>query len=227
LTTTVTEKLESLAAELAKKHGVQTLAVPLDVTESASVAALAQAVKDRFGSVRVLVNNAGVALGTGKTLATCDEAAWIKTIDINLNGPFRVSRAIIPLMKKPAAIVNIASRAGKSPAPTIGAYSTSKAGLIMFTKQLALEMASEGIRVNAVCPGPIASDALRDRIRMESEASHTSLEVAERTLASKVPLGRFGTPADVANVVAAIASEEFSFVNAQAINICGGQLPEL
>ena len=97
----------------------------------------------------------------------------------------------------------------------------------MFTKQMALEMAHDGIRVNAVCPGPIIGSQIRERIRMESEASHTSLEVAEWTLASKVPMGRFGTTAEVACVVAALASEEFSFVNAQAINICGGQVPEL
>jgi len=219
--------LQALAAELAEQYDVQTLAVPLDVTDAASVAGLAKAVRDRFGRVRVLVNNAGAALGTGKTLAQCDEAAWVKTIDINLHGPFRVSRAIIPLMEKPAAIVNVASRGGKTPAATLGAYSTSKAGLIMFTKQMAVEMASEGIRVNAVCPGPITSDAIRDRIRMESEASHTSLEEAERTLSGKVPMGRFGTAAEVANVAVALASEECSFVTAQAINICGGQVPEL
>lgn len=221
------EEMQSLAAGLAKKYDVQTLAAPLDVTDTASAAALAQTVKDRFGSVRVLVNNAGVCLGTGPTLAKCDEAAWLKTLDVNLNGAFRVSRAIIPLMKKPAAIVNMASRGGKTPAPTLCAYSTSKAGIIMFTKQLALEMAPEGIRVNAVCPGPIIGSQIKERIRQESERIHGSLEEGEKSLASKVPLGRFGTTAEVANVVAALASEEFSFVNAQAINICGGQVPEL
>ncbi|MFQ5417821.1 MAG: SDR family NAD(P)-dependent oxidoreductase, partial [Myxococcota bacterium] len=144
--------LEETAAELADAHGVQTLALPLDVTDDASVRAAMTEVGERFGRIDALFNNAGTVFGAPSPLHAYDLEAWQQTLDVNLTGVLRVTRAAVPLMQGAAsAIVNTASRAGKTPAAGNGAYSVSKAGVLMATKVMAVELAPLGIRVNAIC----------------------------------------------------------------------------
>jgi len=121
--------MESIAGSLKEKHGVKILAVDLDVTSHDSLQQMMEKIKKQFDCIDTLVNNAGASFGAPSPVQTYNEEAWMKTIDVNLHGTFRVSRAVLPMMTgKPAAIVNIASRAGKTPPLANGAYAVAKAG---------------------------------------------------------------------------------------------------
>ena len=223
-----TSEMEDIARDLSERHGVETLAVAVDITDGDSVAALAAAVKEKFGRVDVLVNNAGTAVGAPSPVLAYDEAAWLKTMDVNLHGAFRMSRAIIPLMMgKPGSVVNMASRAGKAPAAMNGAYSVSKAAVIMMTKVMAAELAPVKIRFNALCPGLIMTDLQVYRIKMEAQFFSITEDEAEKELCKRVPMGYIGEPAEVAAAAAFLASDESSYITGQSLNVCGGQIMEL
>jgi NAD(P)-dependent dehydrogenase (short-subunit alcohol dehydrogenase family) len=221
-------EMSEIAGSLKTEFGVKTLAVEVDVSSGASIAAMVEAVKGAFEHVDILVNNAGASFGVPAAVHTYDEAAWMKTIDINLHGVFRVSRAMLPLMLgKPASIVNNASRAGKFPPIMNGAYAVAKAGVIMLTKVMAKELAGANVRVNAICPGQIMTDLERWRFGLEAKVFQCTPEDREVEMCKTIPLGRIGTPEEVANLVAFLASEASSYMTGQAINITGGQLMEL
>jgi len=226
--TGTTEEMREIAGMLAKEFEVKTLAVEVDVSSGASIAALIDAVKAAFDHVDVLCNNAGASFGVPAAVHTYDEAAWMKTIDINLHGVFRMSRAVLPLMLgKPASIVNNASRAGKFPPVMNGAYAVAKAGVIMLTRVMAKELAGAGVRANAICPGQIMTDLERWRFGLEAKVFQCTPEDREVEMCKTIPLGRIGTPEEVANLVAFLASDASSYMTGQAINITGGQLMEL
>jgi len=221
-------EMETIAAELARDYSVKTLAVNLDVTDTALVEAMAETVKTEFGRVDILCNNAGATFGVPNGVHTYDETAWLRTVDVNLHGVFRVSKAIVPLMQeKGGAIINTASRAGKVPPLFNGAYAVSKAGVIMLTKVMAREVSGLKIRVNAICPGQIMTDLEKWRFGLEAQFLNTTVEEQEQKMCESIPLGRIGSPAEVADMVAFLASDDSSFVTGQALNICGGQLMEL
>ncbi len=221
-------EMADIARELTESHGVATLAVNLDVTHADSIAHMAQAVSDRFGTIHTIVNNAGASFGVPNAVHTYDESAWMKTIDVNLHGVFRVSRALLPLMiLNGGTIINIASRAGKVPALFNGAYAVAKAGVIMLTKVMALELAGNGVRVNAVCPGQIATDLEKWRFGLEAQFFGSTIEEREQAMCQTIPLGRIGSPDEVGDLVAFLASDRSSYMTGQAINITGGQLMEL
>jgi NAD(P)-dependent dehydrogenase (short-subunit alcohol dehydrogenase family) len=220
--------MQALAGELAAACGVRTLFVELDVTDSGSVERLAAEVKRAFGRLDVLCNNAGTVLGVPNAVHTYPEAEWLKTIDVNLNGVFRVSKALVPLMLgKPAAIVNVASRAAKVPPVFNGAYAVSKAAVVMLTKVMAKELAGAGVRVNAVCPGVIATDFTRWRFDLEARVLGSSPAEREAEIVKTIPAGRVGTAEEVAALVAFLASAESAYMTGQAVNVTGGQLMEL
>ncbi|MBI5605978.1 MAG: SDR family oxidoreductase [Deltaproteobacteria bacterium] len=222
------EEMETLARELQEKFDLPTLAVSVDVTQNASIQAMVEAVKDRFPRVDILCNNAGASFGVPNTVQYYEEGAWMKTIDINLHGAFRISRAVLPLMAgKPGSIINTASRAGKVPPLFNGAYAVAKAGLIMLTKVMARELAGAGIRVNAVCPGQIGTDLEKWRFELEARFFGSTVEEREQEMCKTIPLGRIGSTEEVANLVAFLASEASSYMTGQAINVTGGQLMEV
>jgi len=221
-------EMEEIARSLAEHHQVQTLAADLDVTRMDSIQEMAQKVKERFGCVDALVNNAGATFGSPSPAHTYDEEAWMKTIDVNLHGTFRVSKALVPIMtRKPAAIVNIASRAGKTPPLANGAYAVAKAGVIMLTKVMALELSKQGIRVNAICPGIIMTDLQVFRFQMEAKFLNQTFEDREKAWANDIPLGWVGAPSEVADLAAYLASRESGYITGQAINVDGGLLMAL
>ncbi len=221
-------EMENIATELADQFSVKTLAVNIDVTDTALVQAMADTVKTEFGRVDILCNNAGATFGVPNGVHTYDETAWMRTVDVNLHGVFRVSKAIVPLMQeKGGSIINTASRAGKVPPLFNGAYAVSKAGVIMLTKVMAKELCGFKIRVNAICPGQIMTDLEKWRFGLEAEFLNTTVEEQEQKMCETIPLGRIGSPSEVADMAAFLASEESSFVTGQALNICGGQLMEL
>lgn len=222
------DEMTDIARELQKNHGVDTMTVSLDVTDGASIAQMVTAVSDRFEKIHILVNNAGATFGVPNAVHTYDETAWMKTIDVNLHGVFRVSRALLPLMiMDGGTIVNTASRAAKVPALFNGAYAVAKAGVVMLTKVMALELAGNGVRVNAVCPGQISTDLEKWRFGLEAQFFDSTIEERENEMCKTIPLGRIGKPEEVGELVAFLASDRAAYMTGQAINITGGQLMEL
>jgi NAD(P)-dependent dehydrogenase (short-subunit alcohol dehydrogenase family) len=221
------DELESAAARLASAGEGDVLAVALDVTRSESIADMVEQVGARFGRVDMLFNNAGSTFGVPNALHTYDETAWLKTIDVNLHGVFRVSRAVLPLMTGGGSIVNTASRAAKTPPLFNGAYAVAKAGVVMLTKVMARELAGNRIRVNAVCPGVIDTELTRRRFELEAEIFGATTAEREAVMCQSIPLGRIGTPQEVAELAVFLASDAAAYITGQAVNVTGGQLMEV
>lgn len=222
------DEMQKIAQDLSKLYGIRAIPVELDVTDSASVNAMADIVRKEFGTLDILCNNAGASFGVPSAIHTYDETLWMKTIDVNLHGVFRVSKALLPLMLgKPGSIINTASRAGKVPPLFNGAYAAAKAGVIMLTKVMAKELGGAGIRVNAICPGQIDTDLEKWRFGLEAKFFNSTVEEREKEMCKTIPLGRIGSIDEVANCVAFLSSEESSYITGQTINVCGGQLMEL
>jgi len=217
-----------LAAELSDAFNIRSSALELDVTQNQTVEGMAAALKSEFGTLDILCNNAGAVFGVPNAIHTYPEDAWLKTIDVNLHGFFRVSKAVVPLMlPKGGSIVNVASRAAKVPPLFNGAYAVAKAGIVMLTKVMARELAGSRIRVNAVCPGVIRTDFTRWRFGLEAQILNSTPEAREADMLQSIPLGRLGDAIEVANLAAFLASEASSYMTGQAVNVTGGQLMEL
>ena len=207
------------AAEDIRRFGRRGLAVACDVGDRAAVAGLVEAAARDLGDIYVLVNNAGIVrLGP---LANLAEADWRALFRVNVDGPFFCCQAVLPRMlaRRRGGIVNIASWNGKLGAPNFGAYSATKFAVIGFTQALAREVASHGIRVNAVCPGIVVGTAMRAEVERMGQTLGLP-PTAER--AKAIPLGRPAAPEDVAKVVAFLVSEEAAYMTGQAINVTGG-----
>ncbi len=222
------DEMEKIGRELHHAFGVETLVVNVDVTRTDTIDQMMSVVQSRIKHIDILCNNAGATFGVPNGVHTYDETAWMKTIDVNLHGVFRMSKAVVPMMQeKGGNIINIASRAGKVPALFNGAYSVSKAGVIMLTKVMAKELAGLKIRVNAICPGQIMTDLEKWRFGLEAQFFNTTVEAQEQKMCETIPMGRIGRPDEVAEMALYLASDASSYVTGQALNICGGQLMEL
>ncbi len=188
------------------------LALHCDVSDPASVADAAASVMARFGRVDALVNNAGVAVF--KPALETSFAEWRHVLGINLDGAFLCTQAFGAIMvaQKSGAIVNIASISGLRASTLRVAYGTSKAAIIHLTKQYAVEFGNFGVRVNAVCPGPV-----------ETEMAKLVHSVAIRSdYYDTVPMGRYGTVEEMAGLVGFLCSDAASYVNGQALANDGG-----
>jgi NAD(P)-dependent dehydrogenase (short-subunit alcohol dehydrogenase family) len=215
------EELMGLAEEIGGRGHV------IDVIDTDTIEKAASYIKDEFGHLDFLVNNAGAA-PSPQYLQYMDLTMWHKTIDITLNGTLYVIRHMLPLMtREGAAIVNTASRAGKKPRAFVGAYCVSKAAVIMLTKVLAQEVCHNGIRANAICPGQIDTDLERWGWELESKVLNKDMDKIIADEKESIPLKRIGVPEDVADLVAFLLSDEARYITGQAINIDGGQLMEL
>jgi ketoreductase len=195
-----------------------------DVRSGDDVRAFVQAAVDRFGTVDVLVNNAGRS-GGGITADILDEL-WLDVIDTNLNSVFRVTREVLNTggmrRKSSGRIINIASTGGKQGVPLGAPYSASKGGVIAFSKALGKELAPSGITVNAVCPGYVETP-MAARIRENyARAWGTTAEQVLNIFETKIPLGRYSTAEEVAGAVGYLVTPAAASVTAQAINVCGG-----
>jgi NAD(P)-dependent dehydrogenase (short-subunit alcohol dehydrogenase family) len=220
------KEMASIAAELKERFNIKSMAIEVDVTNGDLIHEMSSAVKAEFGRVDVLVNNAGASFGVPNSFLYYDESAWMKTIDVNLNSVFRVSRSVIPLMLPGSSIINTSSRAAKVPPLFNGAYAVAKAGVVMLTKVMAKELAPN-IRVNAITPGQIETDLEHWRFGLEAKFFGCTAEERRQEMIKTIPLARIGSPGEVANLVAFLASSESSYMTGQAINITGGQLMEL
>jgi len=196
----------------------------VDVRDTASVDAFVQAAVDRFGTVDVVVNNAGRS-GGGPTADITDEL-WQDVIETNLNSVFRVTRAVLGTggmrHKNRGRIINIASTAGKQGVVLGAPYSASKHGVVGFTKALGNELAPTGITVNAVCPGYVETP-MAQKVRQGYAAAYdTSEDAILEKFQAKIPLGRYSTPEEVAGLVGYLVTETAASITAQALNVCGG-----
>jgi 3-oxoacyl-[acyl-carrier protein] reductase len=204
------DSLDSTADEF-RNAGYKVAVTRGDVRNTDDVKAMFAAAIEAFGRVDILVNNAGIT--KDKPMAMMSEEDWDLVLDINLKGAFLCTKFAAKQMIKQryGRIVNIASVAGRYGNQGQANYSASKAGLIGLTKTTAKEFASRGVTCNAVAPGIIKSkmtDVLPEEVRQK--------------YLENIPLGRFGTPEDVAGVVAFLASDDASYVTAQVIDIDGG-----
>lgn len=205
----------SAVAEKIKAEGGEALAVACHTGKAADVEALAARAKDAFGGVDVVVNNAATNPHYGPLLAG-DDAMWDKTFEVNVKGYVNTIRACLPMMRERGggAVVNVASVAGLVPHSGLGIYGVSKAAVIMMTKTLAIELAREKIRVNAIAPGLIQTRF--------SEALWTSDEARERALKS-IPQRRIGQPEDLVGAVLYLSSDAAKFTTGAVLVIDGGQ----
>ena len=220
--------MKEAAAKLSREFGVRTAFCPADVTNPDSVARLADETKKAFGQLDILVNNAGATFGVPAAVSTYDKTAWQKTLDVNLNGVLWTTQAMLPLMmNQGGSIVNIASRAGKTPPLFNGAYAVSKAGVIMLTKVMALELSGNKIRANAICPGQVDTDLEKWRFELEARFLNTTAAERQQATEQSIPLHRLGQIHEVGRLAAFLASDASGYITGQAINICGGQTMEL
>ncbi|MEU8551434.1 SDR family NAD(P)-dependent oxidoreductase [Streptomyces roseoverticillatus] len=207
-----------------RAEGLDVDGTAADVRETGAVEDLVRAAVERFGPLTVLVNNAG-RNGGGVTARITDEL-WQDVIETNLNSVFRVTRAALAHgglgADAPGRIINIASTGGKQGVPLGAPYSAAKAGVIGFTKALAKELASTGTTVNAVCPGYVETP-MAVRVRQAYAATwDTSEEDVLARFHTKIPLGRYSTPEEVAGLVTYLTTEDAASITAQALNVCGG-----
>ena len=188
------------------------------VTESASVSAAVDTIAARYGRLDVVVNNAGIMFE--EALRNHDEQRWRQMLDVNLTGPFLVTKAALPLLERSGgAIVNIGSIEGFSANPGHAAYAASKAGVHGLTVALAVDLGPLGIRVNAVAPGWIDTE-----LNASFVERHPDRDEVVRQLGALHPVGHIGAPTDVGDVVTWLASDEARFVTGQVITVDGGRL---
>lgn len=208
------ERLQRLADELDGEYG-EVLGVPLDVTDRGSVIAAFEAAERRFGTVRIVINNAGVA-EAGRVLEVSEDT-WDFTQDTNLKGVWRVATEAARRMMRADAdgsIINIASVLGLEPGVGHSAYSVSKAGVVMLTRSMALEMVRKNIRVNAICPGYFLTEMNQDYMA----------SAAGQAYVRSLPSQRLGNLEELDGALLLLASSAGSYITGVTLPVDGGHL---
>ncbi|WP_411190851.1 SDR family NAD(P)-dependent oxidoreductase [Paraburkholderia sp. B3] len=195
-----------------------------DVTDENAVDTAFARAAERFGAVDILVNNAGQAQAA--PFAQTDLALWRRMLDVNLTGAFLCTRAVLPAMLagKRGRVVNVASTAGQVGYPYVAAYCASKHGVIGMTRALALEVATQGVTVNAVCPGYTETELLQASIEQITRKTSRSAEEARSILVRHNPQQRFVTPDEVANAVLWLCAPGSAAITGQSISVSGGEI---
>ncbi len=219
----VADLLEKDAAETAAALGESGMAVTMDVTDHASIAAGVAAVEEAFGGIDVLVNNAGIF-----NMATIEEITvedYRRQYDVNVGGTIFTTQAVVPGMKKrgkAGAIINFASQAGRRGEPNVTIYCSTKAAVISITQSMALELAKDNIRVNAIAPGVIDTPMWDHVDSLFAKYENRPIGEKKRLVGEAVPLGYMGRPDEVADPCVFLASDEARYITAQTLNVDGG-----
>ena len=205
---------EELVGEIRASGGVAE-GFGFDLTDPADVKAGVDRIAGFFGRIDVLINNAGINVGPEerKTVETFSEEWWDAINKVDLDGTFHCTQAALPYMPEGSCVVNISSIVGMVPLRNQCAFAAAKAGVINFTKAIAMELAPRGIRANAICPGTVGL-AITNRL--------WSADDRMKALLSHIPMGRQGTPEDVSNAVEFLASDYASYITGAVLPVDGG-----
>jgi NAD(P)-dependent dehydrogenase (short-subunit alcohol dehydrogenase family) len=212
------KRLQSAAAEL-RAEGFEADCTVLDVSDSSSVRHFFEPIH----SVDILVNNAGVQQRVCPLVELSDEE-WDRVLQVNLYGAFYCSRAAAKRMQRQESgvIINVASVNGLSSTALVSSYNASKAAVISLTRTLAMELAAYGVRVNAICPGPIMTQMNEQVMADRARSLHITREEMIERVRKSIPMGRWGEPEDIANMVTFLASPAAGWITGEVIRVSGG-----
>ncbi|HVX15833.1 MAG TPA: SDR family NAD(P)-dependent oxidoreductase [Pirellulales bacterium] len=218
-----TAELDEVVDQI-RAAGGESHALSADLADRGTAARVVSQVTHAFGPVEILVNNAGVGSSADpRPLVEFDDAFWDLSLAVNLTAPYLLCKAVLPemLARKYGRIITVASIAGKIGTLHGAAYAASKHGVLGLTRTLALEVAADGITVNAICPGPVHT-RMND-LRIEYDAARRGVSFAEQERI-QTPLGRRLEPDEIAPLAVYLASDAARAVTGQAFNVCGGLL---
>jgi NAD(P)-dependent dehydrogenase (short-subunit alcohol dehydrogenase family) len=214
-------ELDSLVREIAAL-GQKAVAIPADLARPTAAGEIVRRVLEAFGTLDILVNNAGVGSSANpRPLVDFDDGFWDLSLAVNLTSPYLLCKAVLPILLKKGKgrIINMASISSKMPLLHGVAYTASKHGLLGLTRTLALEVASAGVTVNAICPGPVRTAMNNKRIAYDAHRLGVKVEDFEHSL---TPIGRRLEPEEIVPLAVLLASDESAAITGQAFNICGG-----
>lgn len=218
-------EMELVVANLNSSATGKAISISCDVRNESDVEAAVAYTNEQFGSIDVLVNNAGIGYLMSPVVDTKEED-WDAVLDVNLKGTFlatkHVARAMIA-QNTGGRIINISSQGGKSGFPHASAYVSSKHGVIGFTRAVAIELGSHGITVNAVCPNHVTTGLGSWQNDYFSKLLGLSLDEYMSAMKGRIPLGRTGLPSDIGNACAFLASEDAEYITGEAMNVSGGE----
>uniref|UniRef100_A0A1B0DL20 Uncharacterized protein n=1 Tax=Phlebotomus papatasi TaxID=29031 RepID=A0A1B0DL20_PHLPP len=202
------------AVESLKKENIEVIGVKCHISNSEERSNLIQEAVKNFGGIDLLMINAGVSPYIGD-LVDCPESAWDKGFDVNVKGPFLLTKEVIPTMRKRGAgsILFMATSLIYKDVPYMGVYTSSKSSLLRLTKQFAMELAKDNIRVNCVAPGPVNTSFL---------AEIAKTELCQNIVENEIPMKRIGRPEEIAAPAAFLLSDEASYITGETIVIAGG-----
>lgn len=205
------------AERLASECGGETFALELDVRQETAVRRAAERVLSRWGGIDVLVNNAGSELNKTYDETTMDE--WDRVLDTDLKGPWLLCKYFVPSMVEHGAgsVINVSSLNGLVGFPLSTAYGSAKGGLVVFTKDMAIELATSGVRINCVCPGVIQTPMMERWTDLMPDKAE-----AKAMLRGVMPIGRMGTAEEVAGAILFFASEDSSLCQGAVLSVDGG-----
>lgn len=216
------DPLEEAAEEIEAEHGVECYPVTADFTDREDVSAFVDSVIDHYGEIDIFVNNAGSA--PGGLLENLDEDDWYKALDLKLMGHVRGATEAMPhLVESQGVLVNLIGNDGTKPSPGELAPGAANAADINMTEALAKQYGRKGVRVNAVNPGPVATDRWDSLVEIMAEEQDLTFDEAMEVAKNSIPIGRICEPQEIANVVTFLASDAASFVNGAIVDVDGGQ----
>jgi NAD(P)-dependent dehydrogenase (short-subunit alcohol dehydrogenase family) len=208
--------------EQVRRAGTAAISIAENLSDPSGPDRAIDQVLAEFGTIDILINNAAVGSSANpKPVAQFDDEFWNYTLALNLTAPYRLSKRVLPLMiaQKEGRILNIASLAGKIGLPFGAAYAATKHGLLGLTRSLAMEVVRDGITVNAICPGPVQSEASDKRLQFEANRTGLTVEELERR---STPIGRRLHAHEIVPLALLLAQESASVITGQAFNVDGG-----